>query len=273
MVKRPLLLALVAVCLWSAELGAQSAQPAARFARQDSARRSIPAPLAGLLSAAVPGAGEFALHLDRWVPQIALEALGWWQYRAQRARGRDFEKKYRALACQAARRLPAGECRDTSYFEYYELMGKHDWSSSGRFDMDPVTAGIQPEQDGRTFNGQVWGRAVVLNLHDHVVDTTLALQYYDRNAFPDAYHWDWRDSGLEQTVYNEYIRRGDDAFRTSSRILGFILVNHVTSAVDAFIVARLRELSRQPGIQVRSRLEPESGTVRWKAGVTLPAPR
>ena len=270
---RPLLLALLALCLGTAGVGAQSVRPDARFARQDSTRRSIPAPLVGLMSAAVPGAGEFTLHLDRWLPQIALEALGWWQYRTQRAHGRAFEKKYRALACQAARGLPPGECRDTSYFEYYELMGKSDWSSSGRYDTDPSTPGVQPEQDEGTFNGLVWSRATVLNLHDHVVDTAKALLYYQHNAFPDAYYWNWDNSSLQQTVYSEYIRRGDDAFRTSSRILGFILVNHVTSAVDAFIVARLRELSRQPLIQVRSGLEPEGSSVRWKAGVALPAPR
>lgn len=269
---RPLLLALMALCLWAAAASAQSVRPAVRFPRQDSARKSIPAPLVGLMSAVVPGAGELTLHLDRWLPQMALEALGWWQYRAQRAQGRTYEKKYRALACQAARRLPPGECRDTSYFEYYELMGKSAWTSSGHLDSDPSKPGIQPEQDEKTFNGLVWSRATVLNLHDHVVDTAKAMLYYQQNAFPDAYYWDWQDSGLQQTVYNEYIRRGDDAFRTSSRILGFILVNHVTSAVDAFIVARLRELAHQPLIQVRSELEPEGRDVRWKAGVTLPAP-
>ncbi len=255
---RPLIVGLLALCLWAGAAGAQSVQPATRFPRQDSARKSIPAPLAGLMSAVLPGAGELTLHLDRWLPQMALEALGWWQYRA--------------LACQAARRLPPGVCRDTSYFEYYELMGKSAWTSSGHFDTDPGKPGIQPEQDEKTFNGLVWSRATVLNLHDHVVDTTKAMLYYEQNAFPDAYYWDWQDSGLQQTVYNEYIRRGDDAFRTSSRILGFILVNHVTSAVDAFIVARLRELAHQPLLQVRSELEPQGSEVRWKAGVTLPAP-
>ncbi len=269
---RPLLLVLVALGLWAPVLRAQTMQPAERFARQDSTRHTIPAPLAGLLSAVVPGAGEYALGLDRWLPQLALEALGWWQYRAQRAQGRSFERKYRALACQVARRLPRQECRDTSYFEYYELMGKERWPSSGPFDADPTTPGIQPpvyDQSNPMYNGYIWSLAGA----QFPTDTAARMAYYRRNAVPPAYYWNWTNNGLEQTVYDEYIRRGDDAFRTSSRILGFILVNHVTSAVDAFIVARLRELSHQPGIQVRSGLEPAGNSVRWQAGVTLPGPR
>lgn len=267
---RPIPLALVAFFVFAGGASGQSSRPVERFSRQDStARGRVSAPLAGLMSAVIPGAGEYRLHLDRWVPQIALEALGWWQYRAHRLEGRSFEKRYRALACQVARRQPAGECRDTSYFEYYETMGKARWQSSGQYDADPSLGGVQPEQDLLTYNGHIWSLAERLYLNQ----PDSALSYYVRNAMPTAYLWNWGDSGLQQTVYDEYIRRGDDAFRTSSRILGFILVNHVTSAVDAFIVARLRELSSQPGIQVRSGLEPVGGTVRWQAGVSIPAPR
>ena len=53
-------------------------------------------------------------------------------------------------------------------------------------------------------------------------------------------------------------------------MLGLILANHVTSAVDVFIAARLRELSRAPSVELRTGFEPgPGGQLRWSAGVRL----
>ncbi len=259
-----LALALATLCLGAAPLHSQSPERRLRFA-QDTLRRIPPAPLAALMSAAVPGAGEYALGLDRWLPRVALEAFAWWEFRAHRQEGRRFETRYRALACQVARRIVVGECRDTSDFEYYESMGKTYYSSSGSFDRDPVQPGVQPETDPNTYNGQQWLQA--RQLFSQPED---ALVYYKVHAIPPAYLWNWGDNTLEQTVYDELIRRGDDAFRSSSRILGFILANHVTSAADAFIAARLRELSRAPSLELRTGFEPgPGGQLRWSAGVRM----
>ncbi len=277
---RPRLPSLVLVaCLLAASPAAGQAVAPARFAARDSARPRIAAPLAALLSVAVPGAGEFALHLDRWAAQLALEAFAWWQYGAHRRDGRRLEVAYRALACKAARRgdpdalVAPGVCRDSSDFEYYETMGKSLWAScdpptrptSGAFDRDPATPGVQPETDVTTFNGCVWARAQGL----YPASDSLALGYYEKHGIPRGYLWDWSDTGLQQTNYNELIRQGDQAFRTSSRYLGFILANHLTSAVDAYIAARLRELARGPAIEVRTGFEPAGGELRWCAGVRI----
>lgn len=260
---RPVALALAALCATAAPLYCQQARtprfPGDTVART---RHTPPAPLAALMSAAVPGVGEYALGLDRWVPRVALEGLGWWEYRAHRRDAREFERRYRTLACQVARRGFSGVCPDTADFEYYEQMGKG--NSSGRWDSDPATAGLQPETDASTFNGRVW--ILAQQLYSRPSD---ALLYYRIHAITPNFLWDWGDNTLERTVYDEVIRRGDDAFRTSSRILGLILVNHVTSAVDAYIAGRLRELSRRQ-LDVRSGFEPAGGgAVRWTGGVRI----
>ncbi len=267
---RVLALALAGVCLAAAPAAAQAVTPP-RIAVRDSTRPRVAAPLAALMSAALPGAGEYALHLDRWVPQLAAEAFAWWQYRAHRRDARSLEAQYRRLACQVARRgdpaafVAPGVCRDSSDFEYYETMGKPFWPRSGSFDSDPNTPGIQPETDSAKFNGYIWARAKAL----YPASQEAALAYYEKHGIPAGYLWDWGDNGLEQTVYDELIHRGDQAFRTSSRFMGFILANHIASAVDAYIAARLRELPRGPAIEVQTGFEPEGDGVRWRAGVRI----
>ncbi len=261
-------LALATVLLGATGAGAQAARPQSRFAGADTTRPTPKAPLVGLLSAVVPGAGEYVLHLDRWVPLLAAEAFGWWQYRAHRQEGRAFERRYRQLACEVARiRFVPGGCRDSSDFEYYETMGKKQWSSSGAWDMDPETPGVQPETDTMTYNGHVW-----LMANQLYPGSSLALDYYRQHGIPEAYRWNWGGNTLEQTYYDELIRRGDDSFRTSTRILGLIIANHLASAVDAFISARLRELGRAPQVEVRSGFERTGSSLRWRAGVTITPP-
>ena len=195
------------------------------------------------MSAAVPGAGEYALGLDRWLPRVALEAFAWWEFRAHRQEGRRFETRYRALACQVARRIVVGQCPRHQRLRVLQDDGQ---------DLLQLQRQLRPRPDSsprrpNTYNGQQWlqGAAAVLPAGG-------ALVYYKVHAIPPAYLWNWGDNTLEQTVYDELIRRGDDAFRSSSRILGFILANHVTSAADAFIAARLREISRAPSLELRT---------------------
>ncbi len=267
-----LALGLAALCL-AANPARPQAAPRPRFAAaRDSVRPRVAAPIAGLLSAAVPGAGEYVLGLDRWVPRVAMEAFAWWEYRAHRREARGFEVRYRLLACQVARRIDAaayvspGVCRDSSDFEYYETMGKPFWPRSGEYDSDPTTAGVQPETDANTYNGALWVQAQKLY---GVQEQALALNYYEKRAIHPGYRWDWGDNRMEQTVYDELIHRGDAAFRTSSRILGLILANHVTSAVDVYIAARLREIARAQRIELRTGFEPAGGALRWQADVRI----
>lgn len=260
---RPAPLLLAAALLASGAVPSAGQRPTmTRPFAADSVRRPLPAAIAGLLSAAVPGAGEYALRLDRWIPRLAIEGFAWWQFREHRQEARQFERQYRLLACQVARRIAPGQCQDAADFEYYEQLGK--WSSSGSFDSNPTIVGLQPEADSSTYNGDVWKLA-----QRRSTSTAGALAYYEAHAIAPAYVWNWGDNTLEQTVYREVIRRGDDAFRSSSRILGIILANHATSAVDAFIAARLRELAAGRAVHVHTGVAPAGARLRWAAEVRL----
>jgi hypothetical protein len=63
--------------------------------------------------------------------------------------------------------------------------------------------------------------------------------------------------------------RSDAAFRTATRMMGVILANHIVSAVDALVLARVKVLSRH-GIRIGSTLEPRESTHVWTATVHIP---
>ncbi|MGH7507648.1 MAG: hypothetical protein ACRELX_18495, partial [Longimicrobiales bacterium] len=185
-----------------------------------------------LASAILPGAGQYLLDADRWVPYVALELWGWVSYIQRRNEAHDLEGRYRDLAWSVARRVSVGPRRD-SVFEYYETMGH--FSESGALDVDPGAAGIQPERDATTFNGDLWmlARALFipggLPLPPDNPDYQRALAYYQTHAIPPSFSWAWGDSNLEQQVFAGLIRESDDAFRDATRMLGIILANHALS--------------------------------------------
>lgn len=260
---------LLALLLFWAAGSTASAQylPQARIAA-DSVRRPLPNPaVVGLLSAAVPGAGQYVLGMHRWVPMLAAEAFGWWEYRGQRRDGHAFENRYKALACAVPRRVSAGGCPDTTNFQYYEDMAKVEYTGSGSFDANPTAAGLQPETDPETLNGSVWALAQSLYHAEGAApgspEYQAALAYYEQNAIPAAYAWAWGENVLEQEVFRRLIRRSDDSFRRASRTLGLVLANHVVSAVDALVTARLRQMTAGAGIQLHDRFEPDGDALRW----------
>ncbi|HEY8484945.1 MAG TPA: hypothetical protein VIL13_10070 [Longimicrobiales bacterium] len=232
-----------------------------------------------LASAAVPGAGQRWLGLGRWVPYTALEAWGWITYLDRRGEARELERRYRDLAWYVARRVSVGPRRENPSFEYYEAMGQY--SASGAFDRDPGREGIQPEEDPTTYNGMIWdlARAIYFpagrdSLPPDAPEYQAALAYYRQRATPPEFAWAWGENGLEQRVYAELIAESDEAFRSARRALGLILANHVISAVDAFITARMRAAGREElPLEMRSWLEPEGGDVRWTGTVEVRWPR
>jgi hypothetical protein len=221
-----------------------------------------------LASAFVPGAGQYLLGADRWVPYIAVELWGWISYFRRRGEARDLERRYRDLAWSVARRISVGPRRD-SIFEYYEDMGR--FSASGTFDAEPGLDGLQPELDRTTYNGDLWllSRALFIpggrSLPPEHPDYQLALAYYQENAVPPSFAWAWGDSDLERQVFAGVIRESDDAFRDSTRLLGIILANHVVSAVDALVLARLRAEGGERRLRFRlgTSIEPDPGGLRW----------
>ncbi|MGH7555122.1 MAG: hypothetical protein ACREMQ_19140 [Longimicrobiales bacterium] len=230
---------------------------------------SPPSPGVAFLSSAIlPGAGQYLLKEERWVPYVVLEAWALVTYLDRRQDGRALAQRYRDLAWSVARRHSIiGARRDTT-FEYYEALAHHD--ASGLFDLDPRQTGVQPEQDSSTFNGGVWHLARSLympgglNLPPGTPEYERALAHYMQNAIPPEFLWAWGPSLLEQQAYIGLIEESDDAFRTATQVLGVVVANHIVSAVDALVTARLQRAGAGAlRIRLGGGLEPDVAGSRW----------
>ena len=202
---------------------------------------------------------------------MALETWALISYANQRSRGRELEREYRDLAWNVARRISLGPRRDTTVFQYYEDMSET--LQSGAFDVDPTLPGVQPELDVLTVNGQRWERAKALympgiNAQPGSPEYERALQYYKANAIPPSYAWSWADNRLELEHYGRTIDESDRAFRRASRTLGLILANHMVSAIDALVTARLQAAGAS-NLDFESRLEPAAGSLMFTSTVRV----
>ena len=220
-------LALIAAA--SAGMAQQQEAPASVFVR----------PLASLL---LPGSGQLLAHQDRGAVYLAAE-----MYLVSRFLQLDHEamaeaRRFQNLAFDVARRTYGPVRRDT-IFEYYEQMER--FAESGAYDADPGAAFV-PETDPNTYNGSMWLLARRTYWEDPNVppDPTSpqywkALQFYQARAVGPDFLWSWRNHSLEHEVFKDYIKRSDNAFRRAQNQIGLLLANHVLSAVDALISARL----------------------------------
>jgi len=273
------MLAFVVVVAVPREAAPQPRAQAARFAAAE-ARDTAPGVGAGrafLFSALVPGAGQRMLGQSRWVPYLALEAWAWLTYFDRAREGRALERRYRDLAWSVARLVSSGPRRDGA-FEYYEAMGKY--VASGAYDAEPLVPGLQPEEDPTTFNGSIWhlARSIYLPAGADPADTESleyfqALNYYAQNATPPPFAWSWRGSPLAQQRFRELIHESDESLREATTMLGLILANHMVSAVDAFITARMRAAhGGSPGIQIESGLRPDADMLLFTMSLRIPVP-
>src|SRR5256885_2855602 len=119
------------------------------------------------------------------------------------------------------------------------------FAESGAYDADSGAA-FMPETDRNTYNGSVWLLARRTFWEDPNVPpdpTSLqywrALQFYQARAVGRNFLWSWRNHSLEHEVFRDYIQRSDNAFRRAQNQVGLLLANHVLSAVDALISARM----------------------------------
>jgi hypothetical protein len=211
--------------------------------QQERPARLFVRPLASLL---LPGSGQLLAHQDRGAVYLAAEV-----YLVSRFLQLDHEamaeaRRFQNLAFDVSRRS-FGPIRRDTIFEYYEQMER--FAESGAYDADPGPAFV-PESDPKTYNGSMWllARRTYWENPDVRPDPTSpqywkALQFYQARAVGPNFLWSWRDHSLEHEVFRDYIKRSDNAFRRAQNQIGLLLANHVLSAVDALISARLSAAS------------------------------
>ena len=187
----------------------------------------------------VPGAGQAALGLRRWPLYVAVEAGFWWLWADARGDYHGFRDGYRDLAWETAR-IREGPRRDGGW-PYYEAMSHY--VESGLFDADPAE-GLQPEEDPATYNGSVWeiARGIYLpggSPRPGTPEHDAALDWYEVRAAGPGFLWSWAGREGDLDRFRGLIGRADDAHRTRVTAFGVILANHLVSAIDGLVAARL----------------------------------
>ena len=154
------------------------------------------------------------------------------------------------------------------------------YRASGAYDRDPLTPEVEPELDPATYNGSVWRLARELflppgadTLGPRAPGYERALAYYRAYATTLEFAWEWDATGVDQEAFRELIRRSDEALRAATTALGLLLANHMASAVDAFVVARLRAAGVPAGrLRLRHGILPAGSGARWLGGLVLEVP-
>ncbi|PYO92374.1 MAG: hypothetical protein DMD62_13370 [Gemmatimonadetes bacterium] len=247
----------VALGALPAGVGAQQQQPE----RQPSPAAFV-RPLASLI---VPGTGQLLGNQDRGAVYLAAEVYLLSRYLQLDHDATREARHFQDLAFDVARH-PYDPLRKDTVFEYYEQMER--FIESGAYDTDPGGAFL-PETDAQTYNGAMWllARRTFWEDPDVPPDPTSpeywrAVQFYQSRAVGPNFQWSWRDHSLEHEVYRDYIRRSDTAFRRAQSSIGLLLANHVISAVDALISARMSAAAGR-GASLRTTVTPGYSEIRF----------
>jgi hypothetical protein len=213
-----------------------------------------------LLSAVIPGAGQYARGQKRWIAYLGAEIAGWYLVLDRRHDGDRLRDRYREIAWSVAREGLSEAPRVEGDFHYYETLSN--WVRSGAFDREPGMEGIQPETDPTTFNGSIWVLATdiyfpadgpVPQPGDPIYEEAMA--YYVQRAYSNRFLWSWTEDAEEWTLYGETISESDDRFREATLFTGLVVANHLVSAVDAFVSARLDDAT-DGAVDVSARAAP-----------------
>ena len=227
--------------------------------------RGTPSPIVAFLSSAVlPGAGQWMQGEDRWFAYAVTELWSWLHHFDRKSRAASQRRDYRDLAWVVARSTGRRPRMDGD-FDYYEAMA--DFVRSGTYDLDPNAEGIQPETDPSTFNGSIWRLAVEIFLppgqdrgdpgSEAYAD---AIEYYMTHSYHAEFLWSWEGELLSHSKYRRLLRSSDESFRRATTLLGVVVANHLLSAVDAFISARLGLEEREMELRSGFSLSPSN---RW----------
>ncbi len=196
-----------------------------------------------LASAVLPGSGQAVARQTRAAGYLALELYTWLQYREARNDARRARSEYRRIAREEARKPCPRSCPDGDW-DYYELLEKPYFVSSGRFDAVPGGA-LDPETADSTYNGSIWSLARELYFGDRPTLAPTdpayqrALDYYRSRAYGPEFAWSWRNAQGQQGVYRQSVAQWNRANRSATTALSVALANRVFSLVDAYVTVRL----------------------------------
>lgn len=253
---------------WLLALALAAAAPAALSAQAGS-RAVWVRPIASLV---VPGTGQLLGGHSRGAVYLVAEALLITRALTLNSEGRRDQERYRELATVVAR-APFDPVLQDTVFEYYEQMGR--WVESGPYDTDPGPLLVPPDDD-HSYNGQIWALARTTFFPDPASapptdspEYQRALAFYADRAIGPNFRWSWRNAGLEQDLYRQTINASDEAFRGATTTLGILLVNHLLSAVDAFITERLRGTGRPVGLRTGLRTVGRARRTGFSAAVSI----
>ena len=203
--------------------------------------------LTPLASALIPGSGQLLRGQERGAIYLVAEAFLLQRFVSLWSQSHREEDMYRDLALKVARAPFAPMMRDT-VFEYFEQMGRY--GESGPYDTDPGPR-LVPPVDETTYNGNIWAlaRRTYFTSSTTPPDTSIAYQsalaFYRSHAIGPNYQWSWKQAGIEQDLFRQTIKQGDDTFRQATQQLGLLLANHFISAVDALVSERLSRHGRR----------------------------
>lgn len=195
-----------------------------------------------LYSLVVPGLSQYRQGNRRWLLYAGTELLSAFLYLDARSDARGHRAAYRDFAWTRARMGVSSQPRRDGDFEYYETLSK--WTASGAWDSDPAREGLQPESDPGTFNGWVWGLArEIFNVDATEPEGSAgygrALDFYRDRGYGLPHLWLWRAGGAEQDDFRAMITASDRRAVDARRALWIVGANHLFSAIDGFITARI----------------------------------
>ncbi|MCZ6917162.1 MAG: hypothetical protein O7I93_10330 [Gemmatimonadetes bacterium] len=194
-----------------------------------------------MASLIVPGTGQLLTKKTRGWAYLAAEGLLVAGYMTFQSTGNSQGNLFRDIAFSVARAPFSPTVRDTA-FQYFEHMEK--FVASGAFDTDPGDAFVPPT-DESTFNGSIWALARRTFLSDPDApdpsspDYQRAIEFYRRRAVGPNFLWTWDGAAAAHNEFRDAVGRSNDGYRRASLALGFLLANHLTSFLDAFVSARL----------------------------------
>lgn len=195
-----------------------------------------------LYSLAVPGLAQYRQGKRRWLLYAGTELLSAFFYLDTRTDARRARTAYRDFAWTRARQGISSEPRRDGDFEYYETLSQ--WAASGAWDRDPARDGLQPESDRGTYNGWVWGLATeIFNVDAADPEASpgygRALDYYRDRGYGPPLLWIWHGGTADRNDFGAMIGESDRLAADARRALWILTANHLFSAVDGFITARL----------------------------------